>query len=172
MTIDTAVNTLMQQIQNPILTSFSELIDKIFQPEILIALSIILGIFLYLKKQKTRGIMLTLTMLIAGVAVLLLKQIVQRVRPSEAISLGSNYSFPSGHATMAVVFFGLMAFLFMNKKYKTTTIALTTFIILVVGTARLYLQVHWLTDVLAGFVLGGIILTLAILINNKTSFAQ
>ena len=122
MTIDTATNTLIQQIQTPILTNLSNFINIIFEPEFLIIISIILCIILCIRNKKAKGITLALTMILTGAIVLILKQIIQRTRPLEAISLGSNYSFPSGHATMAVVFFGLITFLFMNKKYKLETI--------------------------------------------------
>jgi len=167
MTIDTATNALMQSIENPILTSFSKIIAHALDPIILIIISSIIATFIYIKISKKKGVFFVATILITGILIKLSKEIFQRARPLNSLIPETSFAMPSGHATIAVVFFGLIAYLFINKKYKITATIITTLIILLVGFTRIYLRVHWLTDVIAGFILGTIILITAITIYKR-----
>jgi len=169
MTIDIATNTLMQSIEAPALVSFSKIIAHIFDPLVLVIISLIIAAFVYLKISKKKGIFFATTILATGVLIKISKEIFQRARPLNALIPETGFSIPSGHATIAVVFFGLIAFLFTTKKHKLSATIITTLIILITGFTRIYLRAHWLTDVIAGFILGGIILYLGILIYKKLS---
>jgi len=90
-----------------------------------------------------------------------LKNLVERPRPPEAYLLvhASGSSFPSGHATQVIAVLGAMACIFSRGRAPQSRVALAAicaFVCLLVGAARIYLGAHWLTDVLAGYVLGGI----------------
>jgi len=109
----------------------------------------------------------------------LTKVIIHRARPENALIEVSGYSFPSGHATMAIIFFSLLLYSFKddikNKALKNIFIASNIIFFLIIGLSRVYLNVHWFSDVLAGFGLGLFWLTLLILIfkiiiasSNKT----
>ena len=95
------------------------------------------------------------------------KSIFLRTRPV-GINLieASGYSYPSGHSMVALSFYGFIGYLlykkYNNKNIKTFLITSTIFLILVVGFSRIYLGVHYLTDVIAGFILGLIYLPLYI----------
>lgn len=162
MTIDITTNAYIQLIQTPSLVYFSKLIAIILDPIILILTSVIISIYLYIKKFKKESIFLASTILIAGVLIKFLKEIFQRARPPNGLMNDVGFSFPSGTVTIAVIFFGLISYLFVNKKYKIATIITTIFIILLIGLTRIYIGAHWLTDVLGGFVIGGIILATSI----------
>jgi len=167
MIIDTATNTLMQSIETPYLTILSKIVAYAFDPVVLITISILIAIYLFFKVSKKQGILLATTVIATGIIIQVSKEIFQRTRPLNALIAETSFSMPSGHAIMAVVFFGLMAYLFTNKKYKITTTIITTLIILLTGFTRIYLRVHWLTDIITGFAIGGIILTISILIYKK-----
>ena len=87
-----------------------------------------------------------------------LKYIVQRPRPTEfRIIDESGYSFPSGHSMVSMAFYGFLIYLvhknIKNKYLKWTLITFLSILILLIGTSRIYLGVHYTSDVLAGFVL-------------------
>jgi membrane-associated phospholipid phosphatase len=89
------------------------------------------------------------------------KLLVGRPRPPVAFALAaaSGYSFPSGHATDAAAVYGMLAALLAaaspSWRRKVTVWAVMVGVIGAVGLSRMYLGVHWLTDVLGGFALGG-----------------
>ncbi|MFD1850013.1 phosphatase PAP2 family protein [Oceanobacillus bengalensis] len=93
----------------------------------------------------------------------IIKNIIERERPSileEANALG--HSFPSGHAMISMVCYGLLAY-FFTKKLKSTKIIFMTqifflLLILLIGISRYVINVHYLTDVLAGFFIGALCL--------------
>ena len=91
---------------------------------------------------------------------LLLNALVQRPRPVfvNPISVESSWSFPSGHAMMAVVTYGLLAYLLLvwlrQWRWQVALALASTFLIVVIGFSQLYLGVHYLSDVLAGYAAG------------------
>lgn len=98
----------------------------------------------------------------------LLKVIIQRPRPIGETSLvaASGWSFPSGHAMMSAVFYGMVAYLLVRSvdswRLKAFSASMAGFMVFVIGMSRIYLQVHYLSDVLAGFVGGLFWLTVCI----------
>ena len=81
----------------------------------------------------------------------ILKRVFQRARPE---LLDSGYSFPSGHATLAVGFYGTLALLLawrLEGFWRWTVVAAGVALVLLIGFSRLYLGVHYPTDILAGF---------------------
>lgn len=101
----------------------------------------------------------------------LLKHIINRARPLNGIYSEPTFSFPSGHATFAMAFFGFVAFycwkLITNKILKYIVVALNFFIILAIGLSRIYLGVHYVTDVIGGFLLGATWLAIGIAVRRK-----
>ncbi|MBU3924189.1 MAG: phosphatase PAP2 family protein [Nanoarchaeota archaeon] len=171
MTIDTTTLTLMQQIQNPTLTTFSKITATITDPIVLIIISLAIATYLYINKEKTKAIFFASTITITGALITILKQIIQRPRPlpPTPYPLPPSFSFPSGHATMSIVFFGLLAYFLINKKHKTKAIITAILISLIISFTRLYLQVHWLTDVIVGLTLGTLILITNIIIYRNSN---
>jgi len=98
----------------------------------------------------------------------IIKIILQRVRPENALIKISEYSFPSGHATVSIIFFSILLYSFKedikNKVLKNIFIISNIIIILLIGFSRIYLNVHWFSDVIGGFSLGLFLLTLLVLI--------
>ncbi|MFH1510843.1 MAG: phosphatase PAP2 family protein, partial [Candidatus Woesearchaeota archaeon] len=93
----------------------------------------------------------------SGIALeLLLKVFLHRPRP--VYSLDSTYSFPSGHATLAAVFFFVLAYSFYcnfrEKWQRYCFVAACCFLALLIGFSRIYLEMHFASDVIAGFALG------------------
>jgi undecaprenyl-diphosphatase len=167
MTLNSATFQLAQQIQTPILTSFSKFIAIITEPLVLLSLTLTISIFLYHNKQKSQAIFLASTSIITALAIKILKNIFQVERPISALIQETGYSFPSGHTTFAIVFFGLITYIFAKPKHKIPATIISIILVTIIAFTRIYLQAHWLTDIIAGLILGGTILILSILINRK-----
>ena len=169
MLIDTITNSFMQSIEIPFLISLSKIIAFIFDPVVIAIASLIIAIFIYLKKSKKQGIFFAVTILITGIIIKVSKEIFQRARPLNAVIQESSFSLPSGHTMIAVVFFGLLVYLFVNKKYRICGMVVSGLLVIFIGLSRLYLRVHWLTDILTGLIVGTIILIFSILVFKKIS---
>ena len=88
-----------------------------------------------------------------------LKELFARNRPDNPMVEGiTNFSFPSGHALMGVAFFGLLIWIaekyIRDQFWRWIAITLLVFVILLISFSRIYLRVHYTTDVLAGLCLG------------------
>lgn len=96
-----------------------------------------------------------------------IKEIVKRDRPSlnEAFD-ALGYSFPSGHAMLSIMTFGFLAYIIAaNLKSVTGKFVITLFmgiVIVSIGLSRVILNVHYPTDILAGYCVGGILLIIVI----------
>ena len=109
----------------------------------------------------------------AALSVWLLKLLLDRPRPACVMADNGGLSFPSGHTTYAVAFAGFLFFLLPelveNKNViKILRIAMLLFIALMI-TSRLYLCEHWLSDVLGGVLLGGLLVAPAIVLYRRCS---
>ena len=169
MTLNSATLQLAQSIQNPTLTLTTKTISILTEPLALLIISITLSAFLYCKKQKSYAILLASTTITTAAIIEILKETLKIPRPSSMLVQETGYALPSGHATFAVIFFGLLVYIFAKPKYKTKAIITSTLLILTIAASRLYLQVHWATDVITGLAIGSIILTTSILIHKKFS---
>ncbi len=101
-----------------------------------------------------------------------IKNIIQRERPPIEFRLANawGYSFPSGHSTMSMVTYGLLIYFVCkyvkNKTLKITLIAFLSLLILAIGFTRIWLGVHFPTDVIGGFSLGICIICMFAFINE------
>lgn len=116
------------------------------------------------KKEARRLLLITLGGVILNN---LLKIIIKRPRPLIAPLVSeSSYSFPSGHAMNATIFYLLIAFyiykFFGKKKYKWILISSLICLVLLIGFSRLYLGVHYPSDVVAGILIGVLWLVIVI----------
>ena len=143
---------LISGFMTPIVKTVTQLASPIF----LIVLTILLIVFI--KNNKIRKYICA-NLIISTILNFGLKNIVRRARPDEfRIIEESGYSFPSGHSMVSMAFYGLLIYLIykkVNNKYlKNFLIILLSIIIFLIGLSRIYLGVHYTSDVLAGFLLG------------------
>lgn len=124
---------------------------------------IIAGIFYYISRKWQVFLWIVFTILVGvGPVVNLIKHIIQRTRPSYVTHLvdQGGYSFPSGHATGAILAWGTLAFLiwyYFKDKYPKMMpylIGFTFFMVVAISASRLYLGVHYLSDIIAGWSIG------------------
>jgi len=116
-----------------------------------------LAVFYHYKKY-TFGIITAVSLGGGYIFTFIIKNIVMRLRPEDAFILQGGYSFPSGHAVAATIFSTLLIYIFITKiKYlvlREILIFASVSIALIVAFSRVYLGVHWVSDVLAGIGLG------------------
>lgn len=118
-----------------------------------------LSLIFYLKKWKAEALFLLTNGLMSGLVVMLFKLIYQRLRPSlEHIVYAGGFSFPSGHALGSMMIYGALLIIFLgrvtNKKWRYLLVSFMIGLILLIGISRIYLGVHYPTDVIGGFVCG------------------
>lgn len=123
-------------------------------------------ILIYLiPKTRKRGNLVVLNLGIVVFLNLVLKNIFVRSRPlGVALIEESGYSFPSGHSMTSLAYFGLFIYLIycssLSKKKKFFSITLLCFLIFLIGISRIYLGVHYASDVIGGFFLSIIYLVI------------
>ncbi|MCD4771652.1 phosphatase PAP2 family protein [archaeon] len=170
MTLDSAVFQFFESIQSSALTSFSKFVAIVTEPLLLLILAIVISGFFYFNDKRPQAVFLFSVSAITALVNESLKQIFKISRPVSTLIQETGFSFPSGHTTFAVVFFTLITYIFTRGSSLRTRVfayVVSSVIVLIVVFTRIYLQVHWLTDVLGGLVLGGIILVIGILIHKK-----
>ena len=119
-------------------------------------LSITALLLLIMIKDKKIGVGILINLCTATGLNLILKSLLQRPRPTEfRIINETGYSFPSGHSMISMAFYGFIIYLIYekvkNKYIKWTSITLLSILIVMIGFSRIYLGVHYVSDVLAGF---------------------
>jgi membrane-associated phospholipid phosphatase len=131
---------------------------------------ILIFYFIVVKKQTWFSIRVITIAISSLVLMLLLKQLFQRKRPlSPLLKAAKGLSFPSGHAIMAVTFYGLLIYILQHAItidwLKWILFTLVVGLIILIGFSRIYLRVHYASDVLGGFIIGllWLLISLAIL---------
>ena len=123
-----------------------------------VAFTIIAGVLIFIFCKKIRWFV---TFDLVGVTLVnqIIKHIVRRPRPNILrLVEESGYSFPSGHSMVSMAFYGIIIYLVYknvsNKYLKWLLISLLSLLILSIGFSRIYVGVHYFTDVAGGFLLG------------------
>lgn len=130
------------------------------------------GYFMLVRQHKWYSIKVASIALSSVALMSLLKIIFARIRPLEPLLAPAlGYSFPSGHSMMSFTFYGLLIYLVnrytINPVLKWFTISGLGILIIMIGFSRIYLRVHYATDVLAGFSLGIAWLMFSIYLLNR-----
>ena len=112
-------------------------------------------LFLFIKNKKI-GLSIISNIVIIAVLNQLLKRILQRPRPTEfRIVEETGYSFPSGHSMVSMAFYGYLIYLIYryikNKYVKWTLITILNILICLIGISRIYLGVHYASDIIGGY---------------------
>ena len=139
-------------LQIKILGQTAKIISTIFNDKILLLIMVLLSAFLIWIKETQKAIFIFFSAGFGGLILFIIKYTVQRVRPLPDVFDG--YSFPSGHSTIVVVFFISLLFVINKKKFLSM---LAIFAIIAVPVSRVVLGAHFLSDVVAGLLLGSIV---------------
>ena len=139
-------------LQIKILGQTAKIISTIFNDKILLLIMVLLSAFLFWIKEAKKAIFIFFSAGFGGLILFIIKYTVQRVRPLPDVFDG--YSFPSGHSTIVVVFFISLLFVINKKKFLSM---LAIFAIIAVPVSRAVLGAHFISDVVAGLLLGSIV---------------
>lgn len=165
---DQLIIAFIQGLESPFLTSGMKFFTFIGSYMGVVLLTVlILCIFSKIVHQRTELILFV--MVITGSVVLnrLLKEFFHRARPDlhQLIEIG-GFSFPSGHAMNAFTVYGILTFLLWqhipSKWLRVVLISFSVFMISAIGISRIYLGVHFPSDILGGYFAGGFWLSIAI----------
>lgn len=154
------IHQLRTEIFHPAVNILTGLGDK----EWIALLTVLAAMGLFWVKKRTSAMALVVCMLLAMGSAEGIKRLVERERPSsgyvELIAgahTPTSKSFPSGHATLSMAFYPMIALLWpwASKRMRNIQVSLGILIALFIGFTRLYIGVHWPSDVLAGWAIGG-----------------
>lgn len=165
--IDTCILLAFRQWHTPVLDRVMLVITNTGSPPVLLVASLLLAAFLLWLKRRAE----TVTLAIAAIGALglnyLLKNLFARARPAlwqHTVEV-NFYSFPSGHAMMSVVVFGIIGYLLAVQipRRRAAIVTFTILLVSAIGFSRLYFGVHWPTDIVAGYAAGTVWLVACIL---------
>ena len=133
-----------------------------------LGIAVILALRLAMREKFATAQAILLSVVTSSIATLILKSVIARPRPPQEFwAYGETwYSFPSAHAAMSLALYGFIAYIAWRtparKSVRRIVTSLMIALILTIGFTRLYLGVHYLSDVVAGYLLGGACLWLGI----------
>ena len=167
--IDYNVYNLLSTNEIEFVIAFFNVVTSLASSEAIIIITLAL-IFL-LNTNHERLFVIINTIISAGI-IIVSKNIFLRERPLIGSELLSSYSFPSGHSLIATTYYGFLIYLLKRSKckeeYKVIGTTLLTTLIVLICLSRLVLNVHYVTDVVGGVILGLVILLVLIYFFEKT----
>jgi membrane protein DedA with SNARE-associated domain/membrane-associated phospholipid phosphatase len=166
--LDFRIQTVMERIVSPGVTRFMVEITN-FGGTYLVIMTIAAIIGYLMHKRDWWGLFaLFLAAGLGEILLVLLKLTFHRPRPAHHLAVAHGYSFPSGHAFSATIVYGFLIYMVWkfsrNRALNSAISGTLIFLIVLIGISRIYLNVHWLTDVLGGYAMGLAWLVLSIII--------
>lgn len=150
--LDNSIYNIIISSKSDAMTMFMTIITMMCNTEFIIVATLLLVLLI---KNKKMGGMIASNVVLCSVINTIIKHIFLRPRPVgiKLIEQG-GYSFPSGHSMMAVAFYGLLIYIIWNTKWRNVwkifTTTLLVILILLIGISRIYVGVHFASDVIAG----------------------
>lgn len=150
---DNFIYNYVSIIISPKVTTFFKLITEIGSAVAIIGICIVFFVFV---KNKIYAKLMTLNLVIITLLNQIIKNVVNRPRPTGFRLIDeTGYSFPSGHSMVSMAFYGFLIYLvnryIKNLYIKITLMSILSMLIFLIGISRIYLGVHYASDVVAGF---------------------
>ncbi len=170
---DEWIVSLINQVANLYQTRFVVMITDFGSALTIFTLLLVIVAAFTLLKRRRDGLFLFLSTGIGALLTVLIKELFYRSRPvlEAPVHQEVGYSFPSGHAAISTCFYGALLYWFIiNTRswvLKVITGLLVFSLVMTIGLTRIYLGVHYPSDVLAGFMLGLFCLNLSIILVYK-----
>jgi undecaprenyl-diphosphatase len=165
---DKAVNSFIPSIQTQALLKLSAAIGALFSAQMVVLYAIAITLYLLFKKTSKEYLLFGSTMLLGAFLIFIIKRIIHRSRPEMPYFIETGFSFPSGHALVAMLFFGLIIYFSLKSKKpnvaRYSSIIFCILSIIVVSASRIYIGVHWFSDVIGGLALGFVILSISLIL--------
>lgn len=161
LSLDNNIYNFVISFKNETLTTIFKMITSLASVKFIIVIFIIslLGLIKYKK-----GIFFSIIICLDTIVNLIVKKIIGRNRPDKInwLVVEKGYSFPSGHTMISITFYGLLIYFITKSNIKKSTKILLSIIlgvlILLIGLSRIYLGVHYFSDVIGGLLWGGLVL--------------
>lgn len=165
---DIKLSNLFFYSKNNNLISFLTFITSIGNSlSVILSLCLLSLLFLFLKRKKYI-IFLYISVGITSLSTYILKELFKRPRPELSLYINQGFSFPSGHSSITVAIYGFLIYFFLKNlktvKNKIISTTICLFLIFSIAFSRLYLNAHYLSDVIAGLLLGFTVLLFSIII--------
>lgn len=156
---DVSIFNLMRELRNAPADELMIPLTMLGDGSVLAAMMAVIVSWLAWRKAWRAAFASLLVFVFGKLFALLLKYAIYRPRPIELYSGADSFSFPSGHATMAAITFGVLAVLAshaMNRWNRSLVYAICGSFVIAIAYSRVYLGVHWLSDVLGGIIFGAV----------------
>lgn len=152
---DNCVYCYLLKFENPILTVILKMFTTIGSGFVLIPICIL---SYFILKDRLKAICISANFISIVLLNFILKNMFGRPRPDQyRLVKASGYSFPSGHSMVSMAFYGFFIYLIFknvkNKKLKWIYSSLLSIMIIFIGISRIYLGVHYASDVVGGFII-------------------
>jgi undecaprenyl-diphosphatase len=158
---DTTVTAAIQSARGPVLDQVMKAVTVLGSTVVVATATIVLVLWLWRALRRRDAVYSASVMVACGLMITVLKERFERVRPpadGALVSLPSSYSFPSGHSMGSLCLawvFGRLAWTSgLSRSWKAALLASCLLYPVLVGVSRIYLGVHWPSDVLASWALG------------------
>lgn len=165
---DSTIVRFVQGYESPVLTTLMKMLTFIGSTGSVVVLSIIvLFIFYKILRYCTELYLFVFVLLATALSNIALKEVFKRTRPDlHQLIHETGYSFPSGHSMIAFAFYGTLAFLlwhqFTSRMNRMIVIVGSIIMILGIGISRIYLGVHYPSDVIGSYFASAFLLTIGI----------
>ena len=173
--IDSATRDFLLQFASSQMTQAAQLVSLLGSEIVLAVTALLLIVFAW---QRRWGMALTLVLVTGGAEALnnILKSLFHRTRPEPVIGFitAQQFSFPSGHAMVSAAFYFYvvsLAWPYVHGLWRGILVGGLILLVLLVGLSRLYLGVHYLSDVIAGY-LAGFLWTDAVILGRRALRAR
>jgi membrane-associated phospholipid phosphatase len=151
--LDTSLLNFIRSLSSDGLTTLFKFVTHGGDTVFILSATVLLAVYLYLKKRPRDMMAVLFSVGGAGIINLLLKLFFQRSRPDIELALitENSFSFPSGHAMGSAALGLVVAIMFLRSKYRWPALLLSGTYIFVIGVSRVYLGVHYPSDIIAGW---------------------
>ena len=169
--LDTFIYNIIIKMQSDSVTQIFKAITFLASTKFILCLNII-ALIIYIIKKRGYLLLIPVNSIFSVVSNNLIKFLLKRPRPNVLrLVTETNYSYPSGHAMISVLFYGTIITLLNrnNIKYRKIINIILMLIILLVGVSRIYLGVHYASDIIGGYLISTGILLFTKKENNNES---
>ena len=164
-TFDRAANRSVHEAAADPVTGWAFIVTTLGSVQVLIAVTLAAAIGLALRGRWRSALVLIVAYAVTDATVALVKMTVERPRPDAKLTEAGGFSFPSGHSAMSMAVYGCLAFALARacraSLPRVAFAAAGAALIVAIGLSRIYLGVHYPSDVIAGWITGGAIVTVA-----------